>query len=181
MNILDLFKLPKDPTNEPHPVSKLYVGKLYSATRVGGTYDFDTPMQADLVSYHYVLLIKERGKYYVVPTKVGQKARLALDINDVKKQYELAVQPDTESRFKPFTYYAPSAEFDFVTPDQLRKLAKFIHHYFVKGDDHAHRKDLDVYFKFLKKQELNPEEEARLEDLKDFADKIQRETEELSK
>ena len=181
MNLLYLMKLPKDPTQEAHLVSKLYIGKLYSATRVGGKFDYDTPMQADLISNHYRLLIKFHDKYYVVPTKDGEKARLALDINDVKKAFELAVQPDTQRRFKPFTYYAPSAEYGFVTPEELKKLAKFIHHYFVKGDDHAHRKDLDVYYKFLKNMELSSEERARLNQLRDFAQTAEQNNDELGK
>lgn len=170
MSILDLFRLPKDPTSEAHLTSKLYIAKLYSATHFGGDYDYDTPMQANLTSNHYVLLIKFHDKYYVVPVNENEKAIEVADINDVKKPHELLVQPDSERRFKPFAYYAPTAEIGYVTPDELRKLAKFIHYYFIKGDDHAHRRDLDVYYKFLKNMELTDDEKSRLLSLKDFAE-----------
>ncbi len=173
MKILDLFKLSKDPINEVHLTSCLYIGKLYSTTQVGGEFDYDTPMQADLVSSHYRLFVKYHNKYYVIPVKDTEKVQMVYDINDVKNLYDLAIQPDTQKRFKSFLYYAPSSKYHFVTPEQLRKLAKFVHHYFVKGDNHSHRRDLDIYFKFLKNMELSTEEKERLIKLKNFAQSLE--------
>ncbi len=171
MSLLDLFGLPKDPTQESHFTNSLFIGKLYSATHFGGDEAYDSAISANRTSDHYVLLLKFHDKYYVVPRKDGEKLRVAVDINDVKKEHQLLVQPDSEKRFKPFAYYAPSAEFGYVTPAELSKLAKFVHHYFVTGDDHAHRRDLDVYYKFLKDMNLTAEEKERLEQLEDFARK----------
>ena len=180
MSILDLFGLPKDPTKQGHLTKSLFIGKLYSATHFDENDTFDVPMSANRTSDHYVLLLKFHDKYYVVPRRDGEPLRVAIDINDVKKEHELLVQPDSEKRFKPFKYYAPSAEYGYVSPEQLKKLAKFVHHYFVTGDDHAHRRDLDVYYKFLTNMDLTDEEKARLEQLKDFAKK-QTQEDELSK
>ena len=181
MNILNLFRFSKDPTLQARPTSMLYVAKLYSASRFGGDYDFDTPMQADLISNHYVLLLKHRDKYYVVPKNEYEKAIEVSDINNVERPHELLVQPDSQKRFKPFTYYAPSAEYGYVTPMELRKLALFIHIYFVKGDSHANRRDLEIYYKFLKHKEMTDEEKQRLLNLKDFAENLSNEDFDLSK
>ncbi len=172
MNILDLFRFvrkPKDQTERTHLTKNLYIAKLYSATHFGGDYDYDTPMSASLTSDHYVLLVESNGKYYVIPETDNQKAIEVSDINQVQREHELLIQPDSNKRFKPFTYYAPSSEYGFVTSYELRKIAKFIHYYFIKGDDHAHRRDLDVYYKFLRDIELTAEEKERLLSLEDFA------------
>lgn len=171
MSILDLFGLPKDPTKESHSTNSLFIGKLYSATHFSEINNEEVPLKADRTSDHYMLMLKFHDKYYVVPRKEGEKLRVAVDINDITQEHELLVQPDSQRRFKPFTYYAPSAEFEIVNPEELTKLARFVHHYFVTGDDHAHRRDLDVYFKFLKNKDLTDEEKERLEQLKDIARK----------
>ena len=171
MSILDLFRLPKDPTKESRFTNSLFIGKLYSATHFDALDSEEVPLTANRTSDHYMLMLKFHDKYYVVPRKDGEMSRVAVDINDVTKAHELLVQPDSEKRFKPFTYYAPSAQYGYVTPEELTKLARFVHHYFVTGDDHAHRRDLDVYYKFLKDMNLTAEEKERLEQLKDFARK----------
>ena len=179
MSILDLFKLSKDPTQSPHRCNELFIGKLYNATlRYGDTvYDVDT--KSDLVSEHYRLFLKYHDKYYIIPHKEGLGVMIAKDINDLEPEdgYTFVVQPDVLKRFKPLTYYAPSAEFGFVTPEQMKRMSSFIHHYFVKGDDNAHRRDLDIYYKYLKNEELTDEEKARLMQLKDFAKKNTNENE----
>ncbi len=160
-----LFKVPnisvdEDPTEKTLQAKNLYIAKVYSANNGND--------RTDLASKHYALVVGIGGKYYIVPTNNYNKAIEVEDIDEVKDSHGLMVQPSLENSFKSFSHYAPSAEVGVVTSDELRKLAQFIYLYFVKGE-HAHRRDLDVYYRYLKGAALSNDDKKILLSLKNSA------------
>lgn len=119
----------------------LYIGKIYSL--VHKATDINQSNSFGSISNSYALLIKKNNKYYIVPNSVFPSSMKISDVRELSEEHELFVQSDNFSRFKPFTYYAPSAKGKLISPEELKKYSEFVGQYIIRGQ-HQRRKDLDL-------------------------------------
>lgn len=124
--------------------SQLFIAKLYSVMDIK-KYNTNVIESIKLAKVRscYVLVVKEKNKFYIIPNSKFPRQMEAVDYRKANKLHQLVIQADSFDKCKPLTYYAPYANDKLESSKNLRVYSEFIANNFVEGRKHEDRRKLN--------------------------------------